>query len=498
MTFKTKLTLISVILIVLTLALTGFLGYRESKWKIKDLATDLVTSKTQQAYLLCEHYHRTSAQPSEELIQEIAKIRIASDGYIAVLSNDPDSTKGTLVIHPSSPGENIYNEHFPHIMQVIDEINAKGRTNGLSNFISYRQGTTARGRQGEKKIGYYQYFAPWNWVILATGYEKDVYASRDQLRKILFQIVAMVTIFGAAIVYFLIGQVVKPVQVLTASTREVARGNWDVSIEHHAKDEIGTLSKAFNNMVQSLRENARIWHEFNIAREMQAQMLPKAAPALSNLSIGAKSIPTKEVGGDFYDFLPLEDGRLGIVVGDVSGHGVSAAMVMTAAMGAVRFTAEEKSRTDLVLNKVNIRLSKDIQNHMFVALFYCIFNPKTYALHYTNAGQTMPYLLREGEISFLPQAANSDRFPLGIVYSASYEQLEMQLKPGDKLVIYTDGIVDAMNGNYESYGFERFADSIRMNAKVSPNQMIESLVGGMNGYSSDVHDDVTVVVLEVT
>ena len=244
-----------------------------------------------------------------------------------------------------------------------------------------------------------------------------------------------------------------PVQRLTESTKEVARGNWDISIENNSNDEIGLLAQAFNKMVLSLRENARMWHEFKVAQDMQAQMLPKKFPEITNASIRAKSIPTKEVGGDFYDFLSFSDDRLGIVVGDVSGHGVSAAMVMTAAMGAMRFAAEEKEKTNEVMIKVNQRLSKDIQKYMFVALFYAIYEPSTRKLFYTNAGQTMPYLLRNGDIKFLPQAENSDRFPLGIMNTAVYEQLDIQLQSGDKIIFYTDGMVDAMNNDYDSYGF---------------------------------------------
>ena len=502
MSFKVKLILVVVLVMMSTVTVAGFLGYRESKWKLKDLARELLVTNTDKAFGLCDHHYKTSEIPSEELKKEIAAMTIAKDGYIAVFSNEDGPKKGVLVIHPSDVGVTLYTDEFPHIKSIIDEIDANGKMNGYSNFVFYSQHTEARGLKGEAKIGHFKYFAPWNWVILSTGYEKDVFASGDALRKTLFQNVPLflVVIFaGILVVSVIIRQMFKPVQRLIESTKEVAQGNWNISIDYRSNDEMGTLAHSFNQMVRSLRENARMWHEFNVARDMQAQMLPKTFPQIDGFQIGAKSMPAKEVGGDFYDFLNLSEDKLGVVVGDVSGHSVSAAMVMTAAMGAVRFAAEGKTTTDQVLNLVNARLNKDIQNHMFVALFYGIIDCSARKLYYTNAGQTMPYLCREGKVDFLPQAENSDRFPLGIVKSTVYEQLAFDLKVGDSLVFYTDGIVDAMNGSYESFGFDRLAAAIQESAQHSPDEMVEKLVDEMKSYSgaTEVIDDVTVVIVKI-
>lgn len=499
MTLKAKLISLIVFEVAVTVLLAGWLTYRESKWRVKDLARDLLVARTEQAFALCDRHYKNSLQPSEELKQEIAAVKIAKDGYIAVIDNDP-SRKGVLIVHPTDVGKPLYNEQFPHIKAILDEIDAHHGRNGYANFTAYRQGTRAKGRQGEEKIGYFKYFAPWKWVIMATGYEKDVFASREQLKATLFQIVIMVLLIGVFTIYLTIRQMFKPVQRLTQITKEVARGNWDISIDYASKDEIGTLAHSFNQMVQSLRENASMWHEFQIARDMQYQMLPKTYPNIAGVEISAKSIPAKEVGGDFYDFLTLNNERFGLVLGDVSGHGVSAAMMMTAAMGAMRFASEEKATTSEVLNMVNMRLNKDIQNNMFVALFYAIYEPQTRMLYYSNAGQTMPYLWRDGKVEFLPQSETGDRFPLGIVPSTVYEQLSIRLKPGDVVVFYTDGIVDAMNGRDETYGFERLEHSIRENANVRPPEMVQNIIAGMEQYSGQAnhHDDVTLVILKVT
>lgn len=498
MTLRFKLILVSVILIIVTLASAGLFGYRQSRWHIKELAKELLVAKTEHAYELCEQYYQNSLEPTDKLKKLIAQLEIADDGYVAVISNETGENKGRLVVHPTSVGKILYTEEFSHIKAMIDDI-GENDLDGYSGFITYNQRTVARGRQGAAKIAYFKYLKEWEWVILATGYVDDVFSNRYELRTTLSLTVLALMLAGILIASIIIRQMLMPVQRLTESTKEVARGNWDISIENNSNDEIGLLAQSFNKMVLSLRENARIWHEFKVAQDMQAQMLPKKYPEIKNVIISAKSIPTKEVGGDFYDFLLLDGDRLGIIVGDVSGHGVSAAMVMTAAMGAMRFAAEEKEKTDEVLVKVNQRLSKDIQEYMFVALFYAIYEPETQKLFYTNAGQTMPYLLRNGVIHFLPQAHASDRFPLGIIITAVYEQLDIQLQSGDKIVFYTDGMVDAMNNEHESYGFDRFSNSIKSNSNNQPNKMIEALMQNMQSFSNgNVQDDVTIVILEIT
>jgi len=498
MTLRSKLILVSVIFIIMTLAFAGLFGYRQSRWHIKILAKDLLIAKTNHAYELCEQFYRNSLEPSNELKRQIAQLQIAEEGYVAVISNEPGINKGRLIVHPTDVGRNLYNDEFEHIKELLDDID-KHDTNGYSGFTVYRQGTDARGRKGAEKIGYFKYLKPWNWVILSSGYVDDVYSNRYELRTTISLTVLGLMLAGILIVSIIIRQMLLPVQRLTDSTKEVARGNWDISIEYKSNDEIGLLAQSFNKMVLSLRENARIWHEFRVAQDMQAQMLPKKYPQIQNATISAKSIPTKEVGGDFYDFMRLNSTRFGIVIGDVSGHGVSAAMVMTAAMGAMRFAAEEKENTNEVLVKVNQRLSKDIQKYMFVALFYAIYEPETRKLFYTNAGQTMPFLLRDGHVCFLPQANTSDRFPLGIINTATYEQLEIQLEKGDKIIFYTDGMVDAMNNNYEAYGFDRLSESIKINSECKPAEMIEVLIHSMQSFSGDSNfqDDVTVVILEI-
>jgi sigma-B regulation protein RsbU (phosphoserine phosphatase) len=499
MTLRARLILMALLEIVLTISVVGAVVYYESRKEIEGLARDLLRARTEFAYTLCERYDELYHLPTPELKEAIRKVRIAADGYIAVIQNAPADKKGELVIHPVDEGRNINTPQFLHIQEIIQSIDAAGQADAYSGYKDFRQGTEARGRQGEKKISYYMYYKPWNWILLSTVYERDLFMSADLVKE--RSIIAIVFI-GIVAIFFVtlsIRRMFKPLRQLTTLTHEVAAGNLDASIVVESKDEIGELARSFNFMLRSIKQNLRISQEFDIARRMQSAMLPKTAPEIPGLHISAYSLPATEVGGDFYDFLPIDGNRLGIVVGDVSGKGVSGAMVMTGALSALRFAAEERQTTHEILERSNRRLVNDIQVNMFVAVFCGIFDFTKKILYYTNAGQTMPMLCRNGQISFLPQSENGDRFPLGIRKQVNFEQMQIALQPGDLLVFYTDGIVDMMNGTAEPYGFTRFEQSIKNHAHLPLTDLPRRLIEDADLYtgSSERMDDLTLVVLRL-
>jgi sigma-B regulation protein RsbU (phosphoserine phosphatase) len=502
MSLKVKLILLAVFEVLITISVVGWLAFRESKSEITNLALELLKAKTDLAYLMSSRHVSEHGVPDDELKQAISRIPIARDGYVTVISNKLGPEMGTLVVHPTRVGSNLYNEQFPHIQRIIDEINRAGRIDGYEGVTRYRQHTEARGRQWEWKIGYYKYFRPYEWILLATGYEKDVYASAGAVLSSTTKAILAVLILAIVFIYFTIRRMFQPVQTLIAGTERVAKGDWDVSLNIHARDEIGQLASSFNDMVASLRRNARIWHEFNLAREMQARLLPTIQPRLPGFELAAKSIPATEVGGDFYDFIPLDDNRLAIVLGDVSGKGLTGAMVMTAAMTALRFAAEEHTSPQKVLAAANRRLLKDTQRNMFVAVFYGVLDLRKRTLCYVNAGQTTPYLKRNGEVRWLPRPDDGDRFPLGLVPRPDYRDFTLDLLPGDTVVLYTDGVVEARNGTAETYGFSRLERVVRRCNAPAADRVVEEVIGEVQLFRNQAAsqdgaytDDITVVVL---
>ncbi|MHC4277978.1 MAG: SpoIIE family protein phosphatase [Planctomycetota bacterium] len=251
-------------------------------------------------------------------------------------------------------------------------------------------------------------------------------------------------------------------------------------------------------------EKGRMEEELKIAHDIQVGMLPEKAPSIEGFKIAASSIPAKEVGGDFYDFIEMggngTGGKLGIVVGDVSGKAVSGALVMAASRSIFRVLAEVHATTvKEVMSTGNVRLNSDVKKGMFVALVYAVLDPRQKTLTLSNAGQTQPVICSNGSSTPVYIDTEGDRFPLGIIKDCDYQETQVQLKQGDTVVFYTDGVVEAMNGKGELYGFERFLTSIEKAKELDANTLLEKLMDDVESYVGDVeqHDDLTIVVVKV-
>jgi steroid delta-isomerase-like uncharacterized protein len=204
--------------------------------------------------------------------------------------------------------------------------------------------------------------------------------------------------------------------------------------------------------VAEARERERIEQELQVARRIQQAALPKEVPPLEGWQITPYYQPAREVGGDFYDFLELEDGRLGLVVGDATGKGVPAALVMASARSMLRAVAPACDSPGDVLRRVNEPLVTDIPQNMFVTCFYAVLEPKSGHLVYANAGHDLPYLRRRsGEAEEL----RARGMPLGLMSVSSYEEKEIVLEAGEAALFYSDGLVEAHDPKGEMFGFPR-------------------------------------------
>ena len=258
-------------------------------------------------------------------------------------------------------------------------------------------------------------------------------------------------------------------------------------------------AKLFEENIQK----SRMEEELKIAHDIQLSMLPDRAPMVEGFSIVARSIPAREVGGDFYDFIEIiENGsnRLGIVVGDVSGKAVSGALVMAASRSIFRVLTETHESVEEVMNRGNARLHQDVKKGMFVALLYAVLDPKKKTLTLSNAGQIQPILCSPQKPKPEYVDTDGDKFPLGIVKDCHYEETKLSLKQGDTLVFSTDGIVEAVNEKGELYGFERFLASIEEGQALGASELLEKIINDVMVYvgKAEQHDDLTAVVVKVT
>jgi serine phosphatase RsbU (regulator of sigma subunit) len=250
-------------------------------------------------------------------------------------------------------------------------------------------------------------------------------------------------------------------------------------------------------------EKGRMEEELKIAHDIQVSMLPKQAPKIAGVTIAASSIAAREVGGDFYDFIEIESHdaskSLAIVVGDVSGKAVSGALVMAASRSIFRVLAASHTSVEEVMTIGNACLNRDIKKGMFVALVYAVLDPQQKMLTLSNAGQTQPIISRKDQSAPAYIDTEGDRFPLGIVKRCKYLETHVSLKPGDTLVFYTDGVVEAMNAKEELYGFERFMASIEEGRALGAEALLAKLMDDVSRYVGDAepHDDLTMVVMQV-
>lgn len=252
-------------------------------------------------------------------------------------------------------------------------------------------------------------------------------------------------------------------------------------------------------LFQENLEKQRMEEELSIARDLQMSMLPPSCPEMEHIGIAASCVPAKEVGGDFYDFIEEDDERVGIVIGDVTGKSVSGALVMSASRSIFRILSGEHLDIGRMMVKANSRLKKDITKGMFVALLYATLSPRERTLRLCSAGQTQPVLFssKTGEASLVE--TEGDAFPLGVIDDADYQETRLQLEPGDKVVLYTDGIVEAMNGQEEMFGFDRLLEVVRDAKSLSAEALLHAITEKVNDFAGTAkqHDDLTLIVLTV-
>jgi serine phosphatase RsbU (regulator of sigma subunit) len=253
-------------------------------------------------------------------------------------------------------------------------------------------------------------------------------------------------------------------------------------------------------MLEEVIEKERMEEELNIARDLQVSMLPVECPQIEGFEIAAFSESAREVGGDFYDFIEIGEDKLGIVIGDVTGKSVSGALVMSASRSIFRMLGDEKLNVSESMMRANRRTKKDIKTGMFVALLYAVFESKDRSLSLCSAGQTQPILgsAATGEATLVE--TKGDSFPLGILEEANYEETRLKMEAGDRVVLYTDGIVEAMNCNGELFGFDRLIEVVKESKTSSAHSLLEEIKGQVDEFagSTPQHDDITIIVIQAT
>jgi steroid delta-isomerase-like uncharacterized protein len=257
----------------------------------------------------------------------------------------------------------------------------------------------------------------------------------------------------------------------------------------------GKVVESWDSYDQLSLMRRSIDQELRVARSIQHALLPKGLPQRDGWKISRHYQPAREVGGDFYDFYDLEDGRLGVVVGDATGKGVPAALAMSTTCGMLRLAAQSPSSPPgEMLQRVNEALFANIPPNMFVTCFYAILDPKSGSLSYANAGHDLPYLWHGCEAEEL----RARGMPLGLMPGMGYEEKETILEAGDSVLFYSDGLVEAHDPKGEMFGFPRLRALVANHDDEEERSLVDLLLEELYSFTGegwDQEDDITLLTL---
>jgi phosphoserine phosphatase RsbU/P len=243
------------------------------------------------------------------------------------------------------------------------------------------------------------------------------------------------------------------------------------------------------------KAQAQLQAELEVARSLQLAILPAAFPARSGCEAAARMIPATTMGGDFYDYIELPDGEIGLVIADVSGHGVPAAFFMAVARTNLREQAVHHTDPGECLAQTNDALCAQNPLDLFVTVFYCVLEPKSGALRYANGGHNPPYIRRAaGTVETL---RGTGGLVLGAMPGSRYPTHTVQLLAGDRLVLFTDGVTEAFNPAEELYGAHRLADEVHVHGGGTPAALVERICQSVTNFAGTApqSDDITLTVL---
>ena len=341
------------------------------------------------------------------------------------------------------------------------------------------------------------------YVVLSVAH---IAAAKRELRAIILPPVAASVFVGILVSAWIARRITRPVRQLVGDIDQVSAGNLDHRTTADSGDEIGQLARAFNRMTRALQEahhrelEARdSEHEMEIASQIQANLAPRSLPRPPGVDIAAFSRPSKSVGGDYYDCFEIEEGRIGLIVADVAGKGVPGSLVMAMTRAFLRVEAGRggASSPGDTLKRVNRMLAPDMKKGMFVTALYCILTPETGEVMVASAGHHPLIVWRARDDSMELSAPRGIALGLdaGPLFDRSLQEEGVHLAKGDRVVLYTDGAVEAMDPRGEEFGDSRFQELCWRLATETSERFLARTVETLDSYrgAAPQHDDLTLV-----
>ncbi|TAM79123.1 MAG: HAMP domain-containing protein [Acidobacteria bacterium] len=347
--------------------------------------------------------------------------------------------------------------------------------------------------------------------LLATlGQYSRIYLTAFLVIAIVFLAIELLSLVaGIRLVRTITGTVDR----LYEATEHIRAGDLSHRISMPAQDQLSSLGGAFDNMMESLQtllresqEKTRLEHDIQIAHEIQEQLFPSGAPKVAGLELYGICRPARGVSGDYYDFLPIGNEKVGMVLGDVSGKGVSAALIMAAIQSLIRTrlyleptpgkSDSDRFSTARFFSVLNQQMFENTPEEKYATCFYALYDSGTRQLIYTNAGHPAPVLFRKEEVVRLDAGGT----PLGLISPVSYCEAKFVLEPGDTLVAFTDGFTESENSFEDEFGERRLIEVVRR-AKGGPlHALVDEVYRSVEEWTGggEPQDDMTLIVARAT
>ena len=303
------------------------------------------------------------------------------------------------------------------------------------------------------------------------------------------------------------------VHELFAGTERVRRGDFSHKIAIRSRDQLGELAGSFNSMTASIEgllvekaEKERLEQELKIARSIQMSLLPQGPLLMPGVSLSGHCEPAREVGGDYYDFLPLANERIGILIADVAGKGTSAALYMAELKGLVLSLSRHHVSPRTLLIEANSIISKHLDSRSFITMTYAVVDLRARTITFARAGHCpMIYVPGPDALSRTPQVLTPEGMVLGLqldlgdTFDRLLEEVTLPLGRGDLFLLYTDGISEAMNAQGDCFGDQRLVDLAGLNADLKSDDLRACILGEVHAFAGDAaqHDDMTMVLLKM-
>ena len=432
------------------------------------------------------------------LTELVSSVKILKTGYAALLSRN-----GLVLAHPLKDA--VMNETFFSIAEgrkdpALREL-GKRMVGGETGFVLYKS------LVGVRSWMYYAPIRSTGWTLAVLFPEGELLENVGRLSMTMAAMgLAGILLLTAAVVY-IARSITRPLRSLAAATHEMSSGNFDLELPMaRSNDEVGELTRDFQRMKESLKEyirnltettaaKERIESELQVAKDIQASLLPRLFPAFPDrpeFDIFASMDPAKEVGGDFYDFFFTDRNHLCFLIADVAGKGVPAALYMMVAKTLLKSEGQRLGEPGEILSYVNNVLASDNDSCMFATVFCAILDVGTGEVRFANAGHNPPLIIDSRGARYLTLEPG---FVLGPMQDMQYKTERLTMKPGDTLFLFTDGVTEATNFKDEPYGDPRLMAALQRGPGEDLKGMIHRIRGEVTGHADGApqSDDVTMV-----